>query len=131
MAKPNRVCILCHEEYSYCNHCPSDSSKPRWMVNFHSDNCRKIFNIVSAYANKEKTAIEAKHELELCDLSNKAKYSEMTMMFVEEILSAKEEVAPVVAENLVEEIKEETKEEIKLEKPAKNYGNHYTYKKKH
>lgn len=99
-----RKCILCDAEYKYCTRCPADGDKPKWMVDFHSENCKKIFDAASNYVNKRLSAKEAKEILLGCTLELE-KYSDNTRRLIEEILAYKEEV---VAEHVAEaEVKEE------------------------
>lgn len=44
----NRQCMICGKTYSYCPACHADSTKPRWMVSFDDEKCKKIWDILSA-----------------------------------------------------------------------------------
>ena len=43
-----RTCICCGKTYEYCPNCQRDV-KPLWMVSFHNETCKELFNLVSAY----------------------------------------------------------------------------------
>lgn len=62
-----RKCICCGKEYEYCPNC-GKNSKPAWMVTFCGEDCKELFNIVSAYnmklINKAKVqAFVAEHDI--------------------------------------------------------------------
>ena len=44
MARRQRTCYLCGDKYEYCPTCTQDKFKPTWMVEFHSENCKNIFD---------------------------------------------------------------------------------------
>lgn len=46
-----RKCVCCGKEYEYCPNC-GKNSKPAWMVTFCGEDCKELFNIVSAYNMK-------------------------------------------------------------------------------
>lgn len=46
---PNRKCITCGKEYTYCNHCPGNyKADEQWRNIYCSQTCREIFNICSS-----------------------------------------------------------------------------------
>ena len=71
MKKNNRKCIVCGKLYTYCPHCGADATKPAWYAEFHDENCREIFHIVSEYLANEITKEEAQKRVQKCDLSHK------------------------------------------------------------
>ena len=74
MGRRNRECYLCGYKYSYCPTCFQDRTKPSWMVEFHSENCKDIFDICTRFNMKLLTKSEAKEAIEKCDLSNKLSF---------------------------------------------------------
>lgn len=74
MAKKNKVCLTCGTNYSYCNNC--NQKDPSWMAEFHSENCKNIFDICTRYNMELLSKADAKVVLEKCDLSNKANFKE-------------------------------------------------------
>lgn len=76
MGKRTRKCYLCGEKYSYCPTCSNDRMKPAWMAEFHSENCKNIFDICTRYNMQLLTKEEAKAAIEKCDLSNKANFKD-------------------------------------------------------
>ena len=71
MGRRTRECYLCGETYAYCPTCSQDKLKPTWMVEFHSEACKEIFDICTRYNMEMTTKEEAKLALEKYDLSNK------------------------------------------------------------
>ena len=84
-----RKCIVCGEEYEYCNNCRRYSSLPAWMAIYHDENCKNIMNITTEYMAGNLTKEEAKSQLDGCDLTNKAKFKESVAKAVNEILGVK------------------------------------------
>ena len=74
MAKKNRKCITCGENYSYCPSC--NRTAPYWMTDFHAENCKNIFQICTEYNVGLKTKEQAREALNACDLSNKENFAE-------------------------------------------------------
>ena len=66
--KHGRICSVCNTEYAYCPNCNSYDSKPRWMFLFCSENCKDIFETVSAYNQGRIDTKTARKRLEECDL---------------------------------------------------------------
>lgn len=89
MAKKNRTCYVCQEEYSYCPSCSKDYLKPTWMVMFHDENCKKIFETLQQYSLKELSAEEALLVIEQCDLSQKNKFRNDSKKVINELLAKK------------------------------------------
>ena len=104
MIKNNKVCILCGERYSFCSRCEEFDHLPRWMAIYCSDNCKKIFDAISAYNMKLKTKEEAAKILKECDLSRKSEFKESCQKYIDEILDIKEESSqePVVVNTIFE-----------------------------
>lgn len=70
-----RKCTICGKEYRYCPRCDEFKSMPTWMLEFDSENCRKIYyDIVNPYAFKHITKAEAAERLKTCDLSYKESF---------------------------------------------------------
>ena len=74
MAVRTRECYLCGEKYSYCSTCSQDRYKPAWMADFHSEDCKNIFQICTNFNLGVQTKVEAQDALRQCDLSNKEKF---------------------------------------------------------
>ena len=84
-----RKCIVCGEEYEYCNSCKAHAKFPTWMALYHDDNCRSIMKICTEYMAGNLTKGEAKAALDKCNLTNKKRFGESVLMAVEDIYSAK------------------------------------------
>lgn len=104
MIKNNKVCILCGKRYSFCSRCEEFDHLPRWMAIYCSDNCKKIFDTISAYNMKLKTKEEAAKILRECDLSRKSEFKESCQKYIDEILDIKKESSkePVVVNTILE-----------------------------
>lgn len=74
MGRRSRECYLCGQSYQYCPSCSQDRSKPVWMSEFHSEDCKKIFDICTRFNMKIMSKSEAKDALSVCDLSNRANF---------------------------------------------------------
>lgn len=85
MAKRDRKCYLCGEKYKYCPTCSDDRMKPAFMAEFHTENCKNIFEICTNFNMGMQTKYEAKAALEQCDLSNKANFKTFVQRDLENI----------------------------------------------
>ena len=61
-SKP-RICVTCGTTYEYCPKCSKDFDKPVWMVAFHTEECRKVYNIIARYNTTDLSKEDAKKEL--------------------------------------------------------------------
>ena len=87
MARRNRECYLCGEDYKYCPTCSQDRTKPSWMTEFHSENCMKIFDICTRFNMKLMSKTEAQDALIECDLSNRANFKSYVQVDLENIFA--------------------------------------------
>lgn len=85
MAEVNRTCKTCGKEYFYCSHCNKSLNSPQWMLMWHEQNCKNVFEIVSDYAQGRIQKNEAKKQLEYCNLKNFYTYNEKIRNLIEEI----------------------------------------------
>lgn len=74
--KNNKICAVCHDEYSYCPNCKEHEDKPTWMFVFCSENCHDIYEVTSSYNEKEITEKEAKNKLDKLDLTKLNNFGE-------------------------------------------------------
>lgn len=91
MARKQRECYLCGESYKYCGSCSNDRMKPAWMSEFHTENCKNIFDICTRFNMKLMSKTEAQDALNACDLSNKANFKSYVQRDLENIFKADEE----------------------------------------
>ena len=87
MARRNRECYLCGEDYKYCSTCSQDRTKPSWMTEFHNENCMKIFDICTRFNMKLMSKTEAQEALIECDLSNRANFKSYVQVDLENIFA--------------------------------------------
>ena len=89
MGRRTRTCYLCGETYKYCPTCSQDRTKPSWMAEFHSENCKTIFDICTRFNMQMMSKEEAQDALNVCDLTNKANFKsyvqhDLDVIFAEE-----------------------------------------------
>ncbi|MEG0899818.1 MAG: hypothetical protein RSF40_08945 [Oscillospiraceae bacterium] len=77
MAKQNRTCHVCGERYYYCSStsCGESFDKPTWMVLFHDENCKNIWDAISDHFYKKISDEEAIDRLNKCDLSQRCNFN--------------------------------------------------------
>ena len=92
MIKKTRNCIVCGQEYEYCNNCKAHAALPAWMAIYHDENCKNIMTIATEYMAGNITKAEAKAQLDGCALSNKKSFKPSVAKAVEEIYSTKKAV---------------------------------------
>jgi hypothetical protein len=120
MGRRNRECYLCGKGYQYCSTCSQDKMKPVWMSEFHSENCKNIFDICTRFNMNLMSKAEARNALNACDTSNKSNFKS----YVQHDLDVIFEEEPIVVA-IEAEIKEASAEKAVVETRLK--GN----KKKH
>ena len=89
MARKDRQCYLCGTSYQYCGTCSNDRMKPAWMSEFHSENCKNIFDICTRFNMGMMSKTEAQDALNACDLTNKDNFKayakrDLEVIFAEE-----------------------------------------------
>ena len=82
-----RNCIICGQEYAYCPDCTAFAHLPRWMFNFHDENCKKIWDALNDYKAGIKNANQAKYALQQLDLSKKDHFTEDVKVLINKICS--------------------------------------------
>ena len=87
-----RKCYLCGESYSYCPTCSQDRTKPSWMSEFHSENCKNIFDICTRFNMQLLTKDEAKAAIEMCDISNRSNFKSYVQTDLDNIFKDEEKV---------------------------------------
>lgn len=86
MKKPNRKCVICGNEYYYCNHgCADSLNKPAWMATFCCENCKKVYDTTAKYNMGKMASIEARVILDGCDLSAKKSFASLVQKLIDEI----------------------------------------------
>ena len=93
MARRQRECYLCGSQYNYCPTCSQDRTKPAWMAEFHSENCKDIFDICTRFNMQLLTKEEAVKALEKCDLSNKLNFRPSVQNTLSNLLKVEEVIA--------------------------------------
>lgn len=93
MAKRAKECYLCSEHYEYCSTCFEDRMKPAWMAEFHSENCKNIWDIATRFNMQLLTKEEAMAAMEKCDLSNKDNFKDCVKRDLENIFEKDEKPA--------------------------------------
>lgn len=109
MGRRSRECYLCGRHYEYCGSCSSDRMKPAWMSEFHSENCKNIFDICTRFNMNLMSKSEAQDALNSCDLSNKENFKSYVQRDLEVIFAADEVSAPA-EDPIIVTLDAETKE---------------------
>lgn len=137
MAKANRKCVVCGEEYFYCStNCTESKGKPSWMMSFCSENCKKVYEACAAFYAKMMSAEQAKSILDTCDLSDKGHFTVATQKLILEIYETVKAEEVVVDVKPVTNVESEVVEEVVKKESNKNNNstyvkpNTYNYKKK-
>ena len=119
--KNNRKCIVCGQNYTYCNHCDSDKLKPTWFAIFHDQNCHDIYDAVANILPlKGKEA--AKEALDKLDLSNKKNFHPNIIKTINEIYDIKDEIKEKSkkVESVNDVVKDETNVKVEQESVAES-----------
>lgn len=155
--KPNRKCLICGKEYSYCPNCGPDKKKPTWYALFHNENCNGIYDACTEYRDGIIDLATAKNRLNALDLSgiNDEGFNAGTRKQINNILNTVEvepengseveevdeveETVDKVVENMVEvadkivetveEVVAEDKKSEKAEKPKNGFKQSNNYDK--
>lgn len=108
MAKNNRVCKVCNEEYYFCPTCSRVPSTEKYRIMFCSKNCRDIFDTLSRYTMKCIDKNETKEILSSLDLSKQSQFSDKVKIDINEIIGTNKKSfkkkmieEPVVVETVV------------------------------
>ena len=89
MKSKKRICIVCGQEYEYCNRCGADAHYPAWKSIYHDENCREIMRIATEYMANNISKSEAKKKLNSCNLENKTNFENSVSKAVNQILATK------------------------------------------
>jgi hypothetical protein len=84
-----RTCVVCGEQYEYCPSCYRDKKKPTWMISYHSESCKKIWETLSQMTVGFITKEEAATALANCDLSRLEKFNPVIKKQVKELFDGK------------------------------------------
>lgn len=112
MAK-ERKCLCCGKAYEYCPNC-GKSSEP-WKIDFDSESCRDLFNVISGYnmgiSNKE----NVNFVIDKYSITDYTIYKDSIRNKLESILSKKDEKRSQSEVLIVEEDKSEVSENNSIE----------------
>lgn len=93
----NRVCKTCGKKYFYCSNC--HVKNPQWMLMWHEENCKNVFEIVSAFVQGQISKNTAKQRLQKCDLTHLYTFKENIRNYVEDILEEERIVRKINNDN--------------------------------
>ena len=105
MGRRSRECYLCGCDYQYCPTCSQDKMKPAYMSEFHSENCKNIFDICTRFNMNLMSKTEAQDALNSCNLSNKENFKSYVQRDLEVIFAEDPIVVTLDAE--IKEIHED------------------------
>ena len=110
MAKTNRKCIICGNNYYYCNVCnQEDANKPTWYFIFDGQNCHDIYEVCTQYRDGEIDAKVAYEKISKLDISNIKNFADATRTQIEEILTKGKDVKPITDKVKTNNTKNENK----------------------
>lgn len=124
-----KICYLCGKEYQYCSNCRDFRTQPTWKNMFHSENCHKLFNLSTQFAQGSLTEEEARKILVGCDLTDIDNFRQDVIDQIKIIQNSK----PTVIETKVDkqvETKGETKDYKKDVEAEEILPEATTFKKK-
>lgn len=98
----NRTCLLCGTGYDYCPTCAADKRKPSWMSAFDKEDCKIVFETLSAYGMNKISTLEARKSIKNID-TNAMNLKDTQKDVIKEILGNKVSVINIVTEEVVEE----------------------------
>lgn len=115
MGRRSRECYLCGEEYLYCPTCSQDKMKPSWMIEFHNENCKNIFDICTRFNMNMLSKFEAQEALNACDLSKKENFKSYVKRDLENIFAEEPKKRSKKPEAVIDEIIEASHEVVTIE----------------
>ena len=114
----NAICKVCGKPYHRCMSCDTERKLYPYKSIADSQNCYKLFYIISNYYNKTITKDEAYEQLQNCDISDYKNFLPHNVKMIDEILGNAtiiKETKSTKSESLEENDKEEVKETIDKE----------------
>lgn len=115
MARRQRECYLCGESYQYCGSCSQDRMKPSWMAEFHSENCKNIFDICTRFNMGMMSKEEAQVAIIDCDLTNKDNFKSYVQRDLEVIFAEEPKKRSKKPEAKIAEVIPESHEVVTIE----------------
>lgn len=87
MAKTNRTCKVCGLKYYYCPACSATRAnpQPKWKINYCSEDCKNIFEIVVEYNCNTINSKEAFERLKDCDTTRFDGFTDDIKRVIEEV----------------------------------------------
>ena len=121
----NRTCLLCGTGYEYCPTCAADKKKPSWMSAFDKEDCKIVFETLSAYGMNKISISEARKSIKNID-TNTMNLKDTQKDVIKEILGNKVVTVNVVADKVVEEPITETSDIKPIEEANETVTNDNT-----
>lgn len=121
----NRTCLLCGTGYEYCPTCAADKKKPSWMSAFDKEDCKIVFETLSAYGMNKISISEARKSIKNID-TNTMNLKDTQKDVIKEILGNKAVTVNVVADKVVEEPITETSDIKPIEEANETVTNDNT-----
>lgn len=110
--KDERSCQVCGTRYSYCPNCRRYSHLPRWMFNFHDENCMHIWEVSNDYRAGVIDEVAAKRRLEKLDLSQRENFMPVYQEFLDKVMPKMVEKSTRSVDKKTDEIKPYHKEKL-------------------
>lgn len=96
MATKNKVCYCCGNAYSFCPSC--NSSAPTWRNLFDTEECNKVFRVISNYNTGKATADDVKAVVETYNIKDFSKFKDSIACQLTNAVSAKDATSEIVDE---------------------------------
>lgn len=98
MTNSKRICHTCGSEYEYCPGCARSAGKPEWMLIWCSDECKDVFEALSAYNLQVGTAEDVKDALQKHEVVGYEKYIPRIRKQLQKIVPAAELKQPKIVD---------------------------------
>ncbi len=81
-----RICYTCGREYEYCPTCAGFKTKPRWMCNWDSEECKDVFQVLTANSFGDASKDDVKAVLDKYGVKDYSKYQPSIQAHIEKVL---------------------------------------------
>lgn len=90
MARRERKCICCSDEYTYCPSCNwADRLKPSWYSEFCGEDCKELWMTATRFNMEMISKEDAKNIISALNLKDKSEYVACVQRDIENILGEK------------------------------------------
>lgn len=72
-----RICRVCGKEYEYCPNCTAFATQPKWRMNWDSEMCKAVWDIIVRYNTEHISKDEVKAVLDSYGIENYSVFNKM------------------------------------------------------